>query len=72
MKSFILQTMMLNTFSYRGFCLIAILTEADSTEMVTLEIMEFIEGLRVRNFLTMNQASLLNSLLASNRYLDVK
>jgi hypothetical protein len=29
--------------------------------------MEFIEGLRERNFLSASQAALLNSLLASNR-----
>ena len=43
-------------------------SEEDSSEMVVAEIKEFVEGLRVRNFLTTQQANLLNALLSSNRY----
>lgn len=42
-------------------------SEEDSSEVVIGEIREFIEGLRVRNFLTAQQATLLNALLSSNR-----
>eukprot|EP01032_Pedospumella_encystans_P013349 gene13349-15376_t len=41
-------------------------SEEDSSEMVVAEIKEFVEGLRVRNFLTTQQANLLNALLSSN------
>lgn len=47
-------------------------SEEDSSEVVIGEIREFIEGLRVRNFLTAQQATLLNALLSSNRLVHIK
>ena len=47
-------------------------SEEDSSEVVIGEIREFIEGLRVRNFLTAQQATLLNALLSSNRFVPTR
>lgn len=52
--------------------LLLVHAEADSSEVVTAEIREFIEGLRVRKFLTPSQAALLSSLLDSNRYVHAR